>query len=213
MTKKRNIRFVISLIGYGFIFFLVVFMLFVVISNLSGKTVFLGNRTLLWVKTGSMEPEIETGTYIIVEKVDPKDLKVGDIITFVSPDPDLQGAYNTHRIKEIKGDNESFVMRGDNNLADDKYEVPAENVVARYVKKLPTLSKFGRFLAKPVGILTILALIVVATIIIYIPDFKKHFLKQEKNKDEEKQKLIDQRIEEEIKRLKEQNEKENSSNV
>lgn len=197
----------INIFGYVVIGFLLIFLLFVTIYNLTGKTFFIGNRTILWVKTGSMEPAIEEKSYILVEKADVKNLKVGDVITFYSPDPVLKGQYNTHRIIEIIGDNDAFITKGDNNPGQDQYSVKADMVVARYVRNLSFLTMLGRFLMEPIGLIAILMLIVITIILVFLPDIRGRLKKEEKNAAIEKDKLIQERILEEVKRLEEENKK------
>lgn len=98
----------------------------------------------------SMEPVIPTGECILCEKVSLKDLAVGDIISFYSDDPALNGSLNTHRIVDIRPDG-SIITRGDNNAGVDQYPVKPENVVARYKKNIRWLSDFLGFLSTKAG--------------------------------------------------------------
>ena len=139
--KKRHK--VAGIIGYILIFAIILVLAFVVISKVTNHTVFIFDRTTAWVMTPSMEPEIPAQSYILLKRVDPSTIKVGDVITFLSDDPDLKSlnAYNTHRVVEIIGDNEEFVTKGDANSIDDgAYSAKAENIVGRYVKTLHVMT-------------------------------------------------------------------------
>ena len=70
------------------------------------------------VMSASMEPEIKTDSMILVKKVDPKTVQVGDVITFVSSDPTIEGYANTHRVMAIDTSSGSplFTTKGDNNV-------------------------------------------------------------------------------------------------
>src|SRR5690349_6684253 len=63
------------------------------------------------VLSGSMEPNIHTGSVVVSTAVDPSTLKVGDVITFIRPG-DSESV--THRIIQIKGSTQgkSFVTKG-----------------------------------------------------------------------------------------------------
>lgn len=89
------------------------------------------------VSTGSMEPAINTGDYMISRKVNSDDIKVGDIITFIEEDTII-----THRVSEIisKQDEERiFVTKGDGNNVEDDTRVMSENVVSKHVFKIPKI--------------------------------------------------------------------------
>ena len=51
----------------------------------SGRPTFIFNRAVLWVETGSMEPTIETRSFVSVVKSDGQNLSVGDVITLFAP--------------------------------------------------------------------------------------------------------------------------------
>lgn len=114
----------------------------------AGKQVSFFGYQVLRVLTGSMEPTIDENTCIIMKKVDVSQLKKGDIITFISEDPDIYGYYNTHRIYEVKQDDISgetyYITKGDASMEPDPYPVYQNRVVGIYVKELPG----GRIIGK-----------------------------------------------------------------
>jgi signal peptidase len=82
------------------------------------------------VKTGSMEPTIHVGEYIIVKKTN--DVKVDDIVTFSKDD-----YFITHRIKEMNKD--EIITKGDaNNLEDEP--ITKDDIVGRFVCKSKLIS-------------------------------------------------------------------------
>ena len=58
-------------------------------GKIRNKPAFIGNKAAVWILTDSMSDEIPENTYILVEKVSAKDIRVGDVITFTSDDPSL----------------------------------------------------------------------------------------------------------------------------
>ncbi len=197
MKKKKSVlRRVIEIVGTVVILGIIALLAFVVVGNIRGDVVFLGNKTVVWVKTNSMEPLIPAQSYILVEKVERGDVAVGDVILFYSDDPSIGHALNTHRVVEIQYTSDgvtpvSFVTRGDNNYKNDDSPARASQVVARYVKNLPALTGLGRFLTKPAGLITTLALLLVMTGAAFAPDFiAAGKEKAEKKKQAEMEELI-----------------------
>lgn len=80
------------------------------------------------VKSGSMEPALETGSVIFVYETQPETIEEGDIIVY-----DLRGEnrkVTTHRVVEVnRDDGLSFRTKGDANEEADPYTVPAQSVI------------------------------------------------------------------------------------
>lgn len=105
------------------------------------------------IQSPSMEPEIYTGDLIITKKCNPKELKVGDIISFFAIEEDTV-IVKTHRIEEVKNDGVmlSFVTKGDNNLRIDEQEVAPGDIVSVYTgTKIPKFGYVLDFLKSQVG--------------------------------------------------------------
>lgn len=85
------------------------------------------------VYSGSMEPNIPSGSTVYCEKVDPEDLQVGDIITYMLNE-ELK---STHRIVDITIDEDGtyyFTTKGDANSENDYAPVHEANVLGRVVR-------------------------------------------------------------------------------
>lgn len=69
------------------------------------------------VLSNSMEPVYSTGELLLVKHAEPKDVKVGDIISFDGRD----GAENviTHRVIRIDSESQVFYTKGDANEGED----------------------------------------------------------------------------------------------
>ncbi len=81
------------------------------------------------VATGSMEPELNIGDYILVKK---DNYSVGDIVTYFKDD-----VYVTHRIIEI---NDNVVItKGDANDVSDK-AITKEDIIGKVIMKLNILN-------------------------------------------------------------------------
>lgn len=103
-----------------FKYFSTVILLFIVIlllSVLSSKFIFKDKipnafgYSILRVISGSMEPNIKVGNFVLIKKC--QSYKKGDIVTFIDSNKNVI----THRIIEINKDN--IVTKGDANNTDD----------------------------------------------------------------------------------------------
>src|SRR4051812_16967761 len=80
------------------------------------------------VLTGSMTPTIPVGSIVVVQPVDPRTLKVGDVATY-QPEPG-KPTFITHRIVKIKTDKgvTAYTFKGDANPAADIFPVTAKQI-------------------------------------------------------------------------------------
>ena len=147
------------------------FVLLTVVMTPSGQVPQVMGFSILQVLTGSMEPTIPEGSMLLIQETDPKSLQPGDIISFFSPDPSLDGALNTHRIQQVgaEGDTLEFITKGDANFLEDQQPVAAQQVVGKVIFISPTLGKFVRLISNPLvfglAILLPLAAMLIANLI------------------------------------------------
>lgn len=132
----------------------------VIVTKLQGGTPEVAGFQLKTVLSGSMEPEIQTGSVIAVKTLqeqEKNDLKVGDVITFMEKENKLV----THRIIEVKQtvDGSLYTTKGDNNNGPDREAVLAANVVASYEGfTVPYIGYIASFAQSPNGALAFLVL-------------------------------------------------------
>lgn len=115
------------------------------------------------VSSGSMEPELLTGSLVITRPVEPDAIVVGDIVTF------RRGTVGentiTHRVIGIGHKSPLyFQTKGDANIQPDPFTVPAQNLVGRICFHVPHVGYMTQFLKTPLGFilgLTVPALIVI----------------------------------------------------
>ena len=117
------------------------------------------------ILSGSMEPAIGTGAVILVEKIDPLQARIGDVVTFRSPEQPAK--IISHRVRSMQvGDGVvRFVTRGDANTGVERWQVPADGRIGRVVVDVPKLgyvtnrvgSRFGKlvFLVLPALVLLV----------------------------------------------------------
>ena len=138
-------KFLSILRDVGFVIFVIAICGMIFIMS-TGKHFTIAGYQVLRVLTSSMEPAIAENTCIIIKEYPVEQLKVGDIITFTSDDPQIQGYYNTHRIHEIVEENGEtlYITKGDATDAIDAYPVHQDQVAGILVRELPG----GRMIGK-----------------------------------------------------------------
>ena len=123
------------------------------------------------VLSGSMEPVLSVGDLIYVVPVDPKEIKEGDIITFVLNE-DLVVA--THRVAAIDMAKERFTTKGDANEHEDAGTVLFGNVVGVEKFSLPKIGYLFSAINTTAGrIISITIIIMLAIVSFALSDDKK----------------------------------------
>lgn len=139
-------------IGNGVFVLLLVALCYIIYSVNKYQTVSIFGHHLLRVLSTSMEPEIVHNECIIVENVPAEQIQVGDIITFVSEEPEIFGYFNTHRVYDMYVDPDTgekmFITKGDAYSTPDDLPVPYENVLGKYTDKLPGGLALGNIIHK-----------------------------------------------------------------
>ena len=148
-----------------------VFVLLSVVLTPAGQVPQVLGYSVFRVMTGSMEPEIRENSLLVVKKTPPEDIAPGDVISFFSPDPMLEGAVNTHRVVRVEKENGriQFITKGDANVIEDTYPVDASALVGRAVFKSYGLGKAVSLLSNPLvfGIIILLPLLVILLMNLY----------------------------------------------
>lgn len=132
-------------------------MVFTVISvttfNRNDRNIF-GYKMYI-VNTDSMAAtDFNAGDLILVKEVDPNTLKEGDIITFMSQDPDSFGETITHKIRRLTTDaqgNPGFITYGTTTNVDDETIVTFPYILGKYESRIPALGMFFNFLKTTPG--------------------------------------------------------------
>ena len=181
---------------------------YIMTCNFNGKPAEIFGISVVKIVTGSMEPTIRDGDYIIIEKTEAAALKEGDIICFYSSDSDISGRLNTHRIMEIS-ENGDFITKGDANKYSDEEAVSPEAVIGKYRGKLGFLRWISSF-----GSADKLIFVAVAIILAAVSFFEVKTIagisRQQKEEESarEKERLFREAVEKEKQRLMEQDKEE-----
>lgn len=128
------------------------------------------------VISGSMEPEYPVGSLIYVQKAEPSEIEVGDVITFVLSDETPA----THRVISIDYENERFYTRGDANYHIDEETgekvytedspVYFKNLIGKPIFKIPLLGYAAYYIQHPPGMYIAIAVGALLLIFVFLPD-------------------------------------------
>ncbi len=147
------------------------------------------NRAPLIVLTESMEPEIKAGDLIICKKVDAKDVKIGDVISFIDPEGNGTSIV-THEVNEVLVDENGkiyFRTQGVNNNVEDKASVPEENLVGVWTgTRFWALGSIVLFMQSTAGVLICVLVPIGIIAVLYFMNKKK----ADKSEQDEKEKLL-----------------------
>lgn len=115
-------------------------------AKAKGEVPYFFGYAVMNIVSGSMGDTIPEGSYILIEKTDPSEIRKGDIICFYSDDPAIRGYPNTHTVIEdpIQGENGlEFVTKGDANPTQDTTTAKGEKLIGRHVTNLDFLTEFS----------------------------------------------------------------------
>jgi signal peptidase I len=122
----------------------------IIVIAVTGAHVFLGYRGFT-VLSGSMTPTFRAGDVIVAEKIAPLDARIGDIVSFRSPDDPKR--LLTHRViamRAMQGE-VAFVTRGDANTGVERWTIPDDGVLGHVKYKIPKIGYFANRAASRIG--------------------------------------------------------------
>ena len=128
---------------------------------------FFGYKNFI-VITGSMKPTLNEGDIVFVKES--KEIQENDIIAFRE-----QNSVVTHRVFEVYKENgeDYYITKGDANSGTDTRLLSISDVEGKYVFKIPFVGRIILFLQKPVGIIVLFAILLVALAVSSIKPNKK----------------------------------------
>lgn len=119
------------------------------------------------VMGSSMEPTIRVGSIVIVRKVKPEDVKVGDIIAFK-----IGESKTIHRVVEkmSEGDSFYFKTKGDANEDPDPWTVRPQDIIGVLHLQIPYYGYLIWFATTPIGVALF---ILIPAIILIVSEIRK----------------------------------------
>ena len=157
---------------------------------------FLGWKPFI-VLSGSMETQIMTGDLIVVKEVDTNTLKENDIIAF--KENEMVVTHRIVRVEKVDGKTK-YITKGDNNSAEDNGYVLGEQIEGLYQFRIAKLGNLAMFIQTPIGMVICLSIPLIILILMQTVDSRKEKILIKEKEDKQKN------MEEEIEKLKKQNE-------
>ncbi len=160
MKKSEILKTVFKIL----LWFVAAVLILTALLSLFSKSELLPQYKVFTVLTGSMKPTIYPGDLILISKQD--SYNVGDIVTFNTGTGESQVVV-THRIVGSTQDQENtrFTTQGDFNSVEDIDTIVQEDILGKYLFKLPLLGYLVNFVQTPVGL--ILLILIPCTIMIF----------------------------------------------
>lgn len=158
--KSKKILKTIGLIFTGLVCFCLVGIIILNISLFVSKKIGKEHQMGLFgiyplvVKSDSMTPLFKKGDLIFSKKIAADEVKQGDVISFINVHADREQIV-THRIKRVirtNGDN-FFITKGDANASSDYYELSGNNILGKYMGRIPGIGYLIMFIQKPIGLI------------------------------------------------------------
>ncbi len=202
-SMKKVLVITKNILTWVVVVFAVLMMVFTIISvntlDRNNRNIF-GYKFFIVQSDSMAATDFKAGDIVISKNVDVEELGEGDIITFISQDPDHYGETVTHKIRKVTTDKygcRAFVTYGTTTNTDDK-EL-ATVVIGKYVGRIPNLGQFFVFLKTTPGyilcILTPFLVLIIYQGINCVHLFRKYRKEQVAEMEEEKNKIKEERAE------------------
>ncbi len=154
------------------------------------------------VLSDSMKGEFDAGDLVLVKEVDPTTLQAGDIIAYTSQNTESFGETITHKIREVKTDDQGnlgFITYGISTDTNDETLVTSEYVIGEYQNNLPGIGKFFQFLKTTPGYIVCILIPFLVLIVIEgvrcINLFKQYKAEQQAELQAQRDKIEEERAE------------------
>jgi len=127
--------------------FVSLFLLTVIVQRLSNNRFSIAGVRMFTVLSESMVPVYNVWDIVITKDIAPKDIKIGDDITYRGIEGDVKGKVVTHRVEKINYDEGRkqyiFVTKGIANVSQDS-EISETQIFGKVVYKTHLLSLFSK---------------------------------------------------------------------
>ncbi len=177
MRQKFNV--ILKILKYCYLGFLGIYLIFIFIHRISIDRDILGYRITSIINT-DMSPKYNVEDVVLVKKVNLKDLKVGDDISYVGSCCGIENMVINHRILKIdKNDNKLlFTTKGINFPVEDP-QVEEKQIIGKIVGIIPVINFIHHILVNQLGFFLIVFCPLVIVIVVEILETLKD-IKQEK---------------------------------
>ena len=128
-------------------FFLLIVLVLVLFQKVTKNKITIGNVYVFQVASASMYPKYKVGDIIVVKKENPALLKVGDDVTYLGRESNLNGLIITHEIVRARedGGNYYFITKGIANEVEDP-EINQDDIYGKVFYHTILFSFVGRLM-------------------------------------------------------------------
>jgi signal peptidase I len=161
-----------------------------------------GYKAFIVMSDSMSATDFQAGDLVLTKEVDPYSLVEGDIIAYISQDPESYGEVITHKIRTITTDENgelAFVTYGTTTDTDDGSVVGYMYVLGKYQFHIPKVGTFFQFLKTTPGyivcILTPFTILILMEGINCVRLFRKYKAEQQAELAAEREKIEAERAE------------------
>lgn len=154
---QKALRIIKNVLVWTVVVLAVFMMIFTIVSvntfDRNDRDIF-GYRCYIVLSDSMSATDFSAGDLVLIKKVDPTTLEVGDIIAYQSQNTENYGATVTHKIRAKTMDengNPGFITYGTTTNVDDATVVTFPFILGKYQTSLPKVGTFFQFLKTPQG--------------------------------------------------------------
>ncbi len=166
---------------FGIIILLVfiISLFYILYIRITGEVPSAFGITVTRVYSEDMEPEIDIGEVVILQDVDPSELKLGDVITYKADALDFEDRFVTHQISKEPYEVDGvyyFTTRGLKADAVDDPEIDESQLRGKLIYKIPFVGTVYDFITAWYGVIAVVIIVIVlygGDVIALIRNFRK----------------------------------------
>ena len=176
--KIKNKRVTKKIFKYIILNILIILFIINLILSFEENTHILGIY-MFNIVSESMEPNLEVNDVVVVQRCEPQDLRIGDIITFQQ-----EGRTISHRILDITKEKEKFKFKtkGDNNEIPDSEQVEGSQVYGKVLFSIKKIGKAVSYIQNARGFINIAIFVVIVFVLVSLRDKQKNTRKMKRKK-------------------------------
>ena len=198
---KKVLNVIMSVLSTLMMIVAVCVMVFTIISvntfNRQDRSL-MGYKAFIVLSDSMSATDFDAGDLVLTKDVNPAELQEGDIIAYISENPDNYGEVVTHKIRTVNPDG-TFTTYGTTTDTDDAYPVSWEQVLGKYDRAIPKIGAFFNFLKTTPGYICCnfvpFALLIMMQGLNTVKLFKQYKREQQEDIDRQKAELEQERLE------------------
>ena len=198
---KKAVNAIINVLSTLMMVVAVCVMIFTIVSvntfNRQDRSL-MGYKAFIVLSDSMSATDFDAGDLVLTKDVNPAELQEGDIIAYISENPDNYGEVVTHKIRTVNPDG-TFTTYGTTTDTDDAYPVSWEQVLGKYDRAIPKIGAFFNFLKTTPGYICCIfvpfALLIMMQGLNTVKLFKQYKREQQEDIDRQKAELEQERLE------------------